>query len=152
MGAELASRCAGSALGWAWCPWPLQAHRRAISKAWRRASAPSLATDPGPSDCGVSPAPESLAPDICAKQPTVSRPPPQVNWGVSACNTHNEVSIALAKFNYRSICFLIFPRWLDVFFFPHNYKGTDCTVALCRRVRDSGCFFPDSSFEICQKP
>lgn len=79
-------------------------------------------------------------------------PPPQVNWGVSACNTHNEVSIALAKFNYRSICFLIFPRWLDVFFFPHNYKGTDCTVALCRRVRDSGCFFPDSSFEICQKP
>lgn len=140
MGAELASSCAGSALGWAWCPRPLRAHRRAISEAWRRASAPSLAMDPGPSDCVVSPAPESLAPDICAKQPTVSRPP-QVNWGVSACNTHNEVSIALAKFNYRSICFLIFPRWLDVFFFPHNYKGTDCTVALCRRVRDSGCFF-----------
>lgn len=151
MGAELASRCAGSALGWAWCPRPLRAHRRAISEAWRRASAPSLATDPGPSDCGVSPAPESLAPDICAKQSTVSRPP-QVNWGVSACNTHNEVSIALAKFNYRSICFLIFPRWLDVFFFSPQLQRDRLHSSPLQKSKRFWLLFPDSSFEICQKP
>lgn len=140
MGAELASSCAGSALGWAWCARPPGAHRRAISEAWRRDSASSLATDPGPKIV------ESLQHLNLLPQTSVQSSQqflaPQVNWGVSACNTHNEVSIALANFNYGSICFLIFPRWLDVFFFfPHNYKGTDCTVALCTRVRDSGCFF-----------
>lgn len=60
-----------------------------------------------------SPAHEGLLP-----QTSVQRNPqpllPQVNWGVRACNTYNEVSVTLAKFNYGCICFLIFPRW---FFF-----------------------------------
>lgn len=66
---------------------------------------------------------------------------PRINEGVRACNTYNEVSVALAKFNYGCICFLIFPRWFDFFLKTHtrihtqnlNYKGTDCTVAFCRR-------------------
>lgn len=127
-------------LCWLWGgPGRRGAHRRAISEAWRRDSAPNLGTDPGPKIV------ESLQHLNLLPQTSVQSSQQfltaQVNWGVSACNTHNEVSIALAKFNYGSICFLIFPRWLYVFFFPHSYKGTDCTVALCRRVRDSGFFF-----------
>ena len=80
--------------------------------------------------------PGPLPSDICAEKPTAPEPPPpQVNWGARACNTYNKVSVALANFNYECICSLIFPRWFD---FKKknknpNYKGTDCTVAFCRR-------------------
>lgn len=63
-----------------------------------------------------SPAQDGLSPRHLHREPTA--PPvtasPQVNWGARACSTCNEVSVALAKFNYGCICFLIFPRWFDL--------------------------------------
>lgn len=81
-----------------------------------------------------------------------SLPTPQVNWGARACNTYNEVSVALAKFNYGCICFLIFPRWFDLKGGGENtpnYKGTDCTVAFCKKVRNPDRFFQTPALSRC---
>lgn len=92
-------------------------------------------------------------PDICAESPQPLHYPrtPQVNWGARACNTYNEVSVALAKFNYGCICFLIFPRWFDLKGGKKHPKlqRNRLHSSFLQKVRNPDHFFQTPAFSRC---
>lgn len=86
-----------------------------------------------------------------AHSPSITPRTPQVNWGARACNTYNEVSVALAKFNYGCICFLIFPRWFDLKGGKKHPKlqRNRLHSSFLQKVRNPDHFFQTPAFSRC---